>query len=451
MLIAIADFLALASLGVLLWVLVVFSRHYHALLADRPRLLQKTMRLEIATAIFLLIWMSRTGMDIAIRGMGARISGSILDILEFFAAVSVVWMAAEGIPFFLELSGVVWDDHAARRRLQQKERLFAALVHENSVTPILVFDSKTGRITYRNGKADIEFGSQPDFLRDLTQFSCDDASVFCWESEPYPAVRVWQVYKFPLSENRCGIQAFEVSESRKAAQALESANQKLEQFAYSASHDLQQPLRTISAFAELLAERLAALNLEDSEAQSHVRRVLDASERMSRLISDLLQYSRVGRAQLRVSPVDLGEIWQAVKADYEHDLNRLNALVRSQVDLPLVRADRTQMHQLLANALSNSLKYAAPDRRPDIMLSARVQGDYVYVEISDNGIGVPAKHQDLIFKIFHRLHTSDEVPGTGVGLAIARQIVEKHGGIIGLRNNDTGGATLWFTLPKNPA
>jgi PAS domain S-box-containing protein len=224
-------------------------------------------------------------------------------------------------------------------------------------------------------------------------------------------------------------------------QALRNANEELQQFAYAASHDLQEPLRSIGSYAQLLQRRYA----EDAEASEYAGFMVDGVARMNTLIHDLLVYSRVGSGTLRRRPVDLGNALQWALLNIEPSIKEYRATVTYD-RLPKLIVDEGQMSQLFQNLIGNSLKY-----RSELPLSVHVSADEAEDEwtltVRDNGIGIEPRFQQHIFGVFKRLH-GREVPGTGMGLAICRRIVESHGGRIWVESDGKNGSAFRFALPK---
>jgi PAS domain S-box-containing protein len=225
---------------------------------------------------------------------------------------------------------------------------------------------------------------------------------------------------------------------------LERSNQELEQFASVASHDLSEPLRVIAGHVELLARRYQG-QLDDT-ADRYIGFAVDGCSRMRRLIDDLLRYSRTGRDLVR-SDVDLNLVAESVVADMTSAIEECGGRVVTGA-LPTVVGDVTQLGQVLSNLIGNALKFRRPDHPPIVQVSAADRGDAWAISVSDNGIGIPTRHRERVFGLFERLHTQ-EVPGTGIGLAICRKVVERHGGEVALAENDAGGSTFTFTLPKS--
>jgi PAS domain S-box-containing protein len=235
---------------------------------------------------------------------------------------------------------------------------------------------------------------------------------------------------------------------------LESANQSLEQFAYVASHDLQEPLRKIRAFGDRLQSKYR--DVLDESAQDYIDRMQNAAQRMQKLIDDLLKYSRVGRIQESYRTVDMNDILQNVLLDLEEAIEESKAEV-SVGDLPSLKIDPGLMQQLFLNLISNAIKFRKEGIPPKIIVKVEeVQKDtttdtnqaFYRFYVKDNGIGFDEKYLDKIFNIFQRLHGRHEYAGTGIGLAICRKIAENHGGSIFASSSPGNGATFMVDLPK---
>ena len=225
--------------------------------------------------------------------------------------------------------------------------------------------------------------------------------------------------------------------------ALEQSNQSLEEFAYVASHDLQEPLRAITGFTQLLADRYSGKL--DSEADEFIGYIVDGTRRMKHLIDDVLQYSRVTTHGRPLVPVDMMAVARRAAQNLQATLAASSAEVVFE-NLPEVEGDSTQLVQLVQNLIANGVKYNR-SLRPRIGITAvrNDEGDWV-ISVRDNGIGIDPKYQDRIFRIFARLHTREEFGGTGIGLALTRRILERHGGRIWVDSVEGQGATFSFTL-----
>jgi light-regulated signal transduction histidine kinase (bacteriophytochrome) len=229
------------------------------------------------------------------------------------------------------------------------------------------------------------------------------------------------------------------------AQALElqRSNAELEQFAYVASHDLQEPLRKVASFCQALERRYRGQL--DERADQYIDFAVDGAKRMQILINDLLAFSRVGRSGAERELVDLGDVLAEVKRSLSTALEETSATVLAD-GLPRVRGERTLLVSLFQNLLSNAMKFRGAEP-PVIRLAARREHDLWHFGCTDNGIGIDPEYADRIFVIFQRLHTKEAYPGTGIGLAMCRKIVEYHGGRMWLDPTHSPGAQFRFTLP----
>ncbi len=226
---------------------------------------------------------------------------------------------------------------------------------------------------------------------------------------------------------------------------LTRSNEELEQFAYVASHDLQEPLRKVTGFCQLLQRRYAG-ELDD-RADEYIAFAVDGAKRMQVLINDLLAFSRVGRTTDTFVPVDLDRVAASVVETLERAVEETDATVAIGA-LPTVPGDPTLLEALLANLVANALKFRS-ERPPSVQVSARPLGsDEWELTCQDNGIGIEADYAEQVFVIFQRLHTRDAYDGTGIGLALCRKIVEFHGGRIWVDTaTERGGTTIRWTLP----
>jgi light-regulated signal transduction histidine kinase (bacteriophytochrome) len=229
-------------------------------------------------------------------------------------------------------------------------------------------------------------------------------------------------------------------------QELQRSNQELEEFAYIVSHDLQQPLQTITGFAELLLALKSEINLEQ-EAEEYVTPILEEGIRMQELIQNLLEYSRVGTKKRHFEITDCQEIFRKSLGDLHSVIEESCAIITHDT-LPTLRADRIQLGQLFQNLIGNGIKYQRPNIQPKIVISVQEKPQEWLFRVEDNGIGIKPENFDRIFQVFQRLHTYQDYPGSGVGLAICKKIVERHQGKIWLESEWGIGTTFYFTLPK---
>jgi signal transduction histidine kinase len=229
------------------------------------------------------------------------------------------------------------------------------------------------------------------------------------------------------------------------AAELERSNKELEQFAYVASHDLQEPLRMVSCYTQLLAKRYR--DKLDGEADEFMGYILGGATRMYQLIQDLLAYSRVNTRGQAFAPTDCEAVLASALANLQVRRKESGAVVTHD-PLPRVMADALQLGQLFQNLLGNALKFNQ-QQPPRVHVAAEPQGKEWLFSVRDNGIGIDAQSAERIFVIFQRLHSREAYPGTGIGLAICKKIVERHGGRIWVESQPGQGATFYFTLPTH--
>ncbi len=228
------------------------------------------------------------------------------------------------------------------------------------------------------------------------------------------------------------------------AEELARSNAELEQFAYIASHDLQEPLRTVSSYVQLLGRRYG--EQLDAEAQEYITFAVDGIARMQDLIRDLLEYSRVDRLGQTPEPTDSEFVVGLVLDNLQMTIEEAGATVTHD-PLPTVMADSTQLGQVFQNLISNALKFRGKEP-PRVHISAKTTATEWLFSVCDNGIGIEPQFQEKIFDVFGRLHTRDEYPGTGIGLALCTKIVERHGGRIWVDSQPGQGSTFWFSISR---
>ena len=229
---------------------------------------------------------------------------------------------------------------------------------------------------------------------------------------------------------------------------LHRSNAELEQFAYVASHDLSAPLRAVAGFSQLLGSRYKGRL--DADADEFIHHMQQGVDRMQRIIDDLLAYSRVGRGGLAAEPVDLDAVLDEVLGGLSADITARDAVV-SREPLGRVSGEPGQLSQVLQNLVSNAMKFTAPGVRPEVHVSCRREGGRVHVAVRDNGIGIDPDQAEQIFRMFQRLHGEEDFEGTGIGLAIAQKIIERHGGTIVVSPAPGGGTVFTFDVPDRAA
>ncbi len=235
-------------------------------------------------------------------------------------------------------------------------------------------------------------------------------------------------------------------ELKATVKELRHSNEELRQFAYVASHDLQEPLRTITSFTQLIERRYK--DKLDSDADEFIEYIVDAAKRMQTLINDLLNYSRVATKKKEIELIDIEEVFNSV-------LNNLNTAIYendaeiTHENLPKIMAEPGQMIQLFQNLIGNAIKFRKPEIPPKIHIKAHKDKNEYIFSVADNGIGMEPQYAERIFTIFQRLHTKEEYEGTGIGLAISKRVIELHGGQIWVESELGKGSTFYFTIPFN--
>ena len=231
---------------------------------------------------------------------------------------------------------------------------------------------------------------------------------------------------------------------RQSQDDLARSNRDLEQFAYVASHDLQEPLRMVATYTQLLAERYRGKL--DSDADKYIHYAVDGALRMQKLVQDLLAFSRVGRAGVALENTDCNVALQVALSNLEAAIRDSGAIVEH-TQLPVLLADSSQLVQVLQNLIGNAIKFRGP-QPPLIRVSAELTGKEWVFSVADNGIGIAAEHSESVFVVFRRLHTRAEYPGNGIGLSICKKIIEQHGGHIWVESELGHGSTFRFALPS---
>ena len=348
------------------------------------------------------------------------------------------------------------EDIRQRERAEEEIRRLARFPAENP-NPVLRLDHE-GTILYANGVSlgllrewKCAVGSRaPDpwparirealatQTRRTIDLRCGDL-VYSLSVSPVPEGRYVNLYASDITARK------QAEESLKQTLAeLERSNQELEQFAYVASHDLQEPLRMVSSFTQLLAQRYQ--DRLDQDAKEFITFAVDGATRMQRLIQDLLTYSRVGTRGGGFAPTDADAALRAALENLQAAIRDTGAQV-TQEALPMVLADATQLTQVFQNLIGNAIKFHG-DAPPRVHVSATLRDDDWVFAVADNGIGIDPQYFDRIFVIFQRLHAGDRYPGTGIGLALCQRIVQRHGGRLWVESTPGQGATFYFTMKR---
>ncbi len=262
-------------------------------------------------------------------------------------------------------------------------------------------------------------------------------------------IRYVEVHGYPIMDEKGEVvrmieYALDITERKRAEEEIERSNQELEQFAYVASHDLQEPLRMVSSFLNLLERRYG--EQLDAKAKEYIAYAVDGAERMRQMIQSLLDLSRVGTHGQDLAPTDTEAVLARTLKALRPAIEEAEAEVTYN-SLPTVMADEAQLGQVFQNLIANGIKFRREGVTPRVDISAqRVNGKWRF-SVADNGIGIDPEQADRIFEVFQRLHTRDEYEGTGIGLALCKRIVERHGGHIWVESEPGEGSTFYFTLP----
>jgi signal transduction histidine kinase len=252
-----------------------------------------------------------------------------------------------------------------------------------------------------------------------------------------------QLARLPESVRRAIREKRLRQDHKRSQEELGRSNRDLEQFAYVASHDLQEPLRMVATYTQLLAERYRGKL--DAEADKYIHYAVDGALRMQKLVQDLLAFSRVGRQGMAVASIDCNDVLQIGLKNLEAAIQESGAIVQH-AQLPLLMADSSQLIQVFQNLIGNAIKFHGSSS-PVIHVSAQPEGKEWVFSVADNGIGIAAEHMESVFVIFQRLHGREEYSGNGIGLSICKKIIEQHGGRIWIESELGHGSTFKFTLP----
>ncbi|WP_339102731.1 PAS domain S-box protein [Haloterrigena salinisoli] len=363
----------------------------------------------------------------------------------------------------------VTERREAQRRLAESERLYRTLAERFPNGTVGVYDHEL-RYTLAAGEkvggpapsaAEVEGTRMPDLYPDdavddlepLFRAAVEDGETGSTRTEVVG--RHWKVWATPLrdadGEIFAGLSyAQDITERiererrlEELVDRLEESNERLQQFAYAASHDLQEPLRMVSSYLQLLESRYA--DELDDDAAEFIDYAVDGAERMKAMIDGLLEYSRVDTRGDPLEPIELDDVLEDVLADLQLTIEEHDAEIRTE-PLPRVEGDADQLRQVFQNLLDNAIEYSG-DEPPRIEITAERRGERWTVSVADEGIGLEADDQERIFDVFQRLHSREEHAGTGIGLALCERIVERHGGEIWVESEPGEGSTFAFTLP----
>jgi light-regulated signal transduction histidine kinase (bacteriophytochrome) len=263
--------------------------------------------------------------------------------------------------------------------------------------------------------------------------------------KPFKLSAILPVLDRALAMRRLRLENIELEQRvRERTDALEAANKELEAFSYSVSHDLRAPLRHIDGFADLLKD--SSRTLTDSD-RHYLDRIINSARQMGVLIDDLLDFSRMGRAEMRRTKIDLQALVEEVLTALQPEIEGRN-IVWKKGPLPTVQADPSLLRQVFSNLIFNAIKYSRPRNPAEIEIGASEEAGETVIFIRDNGVGFDMQYATRLFGVFQRLHSAEEFEGTGIGLANVRRIIARHGGRTWAEGKVDTGATFYFSLPR---
>jgi len=328
-----------------------------------------------------------------------------------------------------------WNNHAERVLMVAKDAILGHNLWE-------VFSDSVNSESYKNYHKAIE-------TNQVIHFEDHYAPLNSWyEISAYPSDNGLSVYFKDITERKASeMRLTKLNEDlQKQTKELAISNAELEQFAYVASHDLQEPLRMVTSFLSQLEKKYS--DVIDDKGRQYIHFAVDGAKRMRQIILDLLDFSRVGRMEEDPEEVDFNKLLNEILALYRRQIEELNAKISFE-KLPLVQTYKTPLRQVFQNLIGNSLKYHKQDGIPEIKISCKETKTHFQFSVQDNGIGIAPEYFEKIFIIFQRLHNKDEYSGTGMGLAITKKIIENLGGKIWIESKEGKGSVFYFTLLKN--
>jgi PAS domain S-box-containing protein len=339
----------------------------------------------------------------------------------------------------MDMTGRIVDANDAFQQMLGHEKIALLSMKEADLTPP-EWQAPVGKIMSEQvlplGRSEV---FEKEYLRaDGSRFPAE-LRTFLMTDDSHNPIGMWSIVRDVTLRKQAEIAREE------AIKALKRSNEDLKQFAYVASHDLQEPLRMVASYTQLLAERYE--DQLDEKAHKFIHYAVDGAARMQILIRDLLSFSRVETRAQEFKPTDSHRALAVAIANLKTLIDETGTLVTTG-DLPNVQADASQLTQVFQNLISNGIKFRQPSTTPRIHISAQRIEERWRFAVQDNGIGIDSKYKERVFVIFQRLHTRQEYAGTGIGLAMCKRIVHRHGGGIWFESSPGKGATFYFTLPS---
>ncbi|RDI70829.1 PAS domain S-box protein [Halopelagius longus] len=382
------------------------------------------------------------------------------DGTTYPAEVNVTWVELDR-EYMVAVARDMTERRKRERRLRESEQQYRTLAENIPNGIITLFDDDL-RYSLAAGRAfdelpiaptDVEGRLVGDVWPDNVSDALESAYQAALDGEAQEiefeyAGREWIVYVVPITDVDGEVFGgmtigHDITERKEYQRRLEESNERLEQFAYAASHDLQEPLRMVSSYLSLIERRYG--DQLDEDGEEFLEFAVDGADRMREMIDGLLEYSRVDTQGDPLEPTDLNEVLGDTFENLQMQIEETDAEITTE-PLPVVEGDASQLRQLFQNLLSNAIEYSG-DGPPRIRVESERDGREHLVSVHDDGIGIDPDSQDRVFEVFQRLHSHEEHPGTGIGLALCQRIVERHGGRIWVESEPGEGATFSFTLP----
>jgi PAS domain S-box-containing protein len=458
--------IAIIASGAALWMAFTLARHS----SEFRYLFQLGAALVMGAAI---CGMHYTGMAASVF---IPYAGCRFDPNQNFDMLALSIAAITSLILGLALAAGIYKKTQMEFQLHNSESKLRAMI-ENALDAVIAMDQK-GIITEWNRQAEIIFGWShreavgselaeliiPSTYREahslgMRRFFADGVGPILNKRIEMPALnrsgklfpveltvtaeKVYDTYHFTAFVRDITARKEAEQKIEEAVAKLTESNVELERFAYICSHDLQEPLRTISSFTQLLVKHVGNL---DEKGQHYAKFITDGADNARALISDILAYARITNEQKKTEAVDCENVLAMVMKHMENSIEE-NGVTITHNKLPVVQAQKTQLLQLFQNIIGNAVKFHHPERKPKIHVGVRQQGDFWEFSIRDNGIGISDAYFEKVFDIFQRLNKRSEYPGTGIGLAICKKIVENYNGKIWLESNPGAGTVFFFTLP----
>ena len=400
--------------------------------------------LQIYTHKGNLKWIRTIGKAEIVNGKCTKIYGSFqdideskkaeLEILRLYEEKNTILESIGDAFFTVDKNWVVsyWNKEAEKLLLTPKSKIIGQYLWD-------VFSQSVGSLSYKRYHKSIETNERmvfEDFYPTLEKW---------FEMSVYPSENGLSVYFKDITERKLSqIQLNELHQNlQKTAHKLAISNAELEQFAYAASHDLQEPLRMVTVFLTQLEKKYS--DIIDEKGKQYIYFAVDGAKRMRQIILDILQFSKVGKFEGEAQEVDTKKVVEDILSLYKKKIEKTKAIIHFD-KLPVVHTFKSPLTQVIQNLIGNALKYQKPGQQPVIKIAAEELTAHWQFSIQDNGIGIGSDYYESIFIIFQRLHSKDEYSGTGIGLAIVKKIVEGMGGKIWVESKKGEGSTFFFTI-----